>query len=63
MQWDFFILFIVLIITGITLVCSAANCGVIEHFNRKDSKEYKISKTLALISGLILISLTIIIFI
>ena len=61
MQWDFFIMFIVLIIAGITLVCSAANCGVIEHFNRKDSKEYKISKILALISGLILVSLIIII--
>lgn len=40
MQWDFFIMFIILIIAGITLVCSAANCGVIEHYNRKDSKEY-----------------------
>lgn len=63
MQWDFFVTFIILIISGITFICSGINCGILEQYKRKYTREYKISKTLVLISGLILICLIIIIFI
>lgn len=61
MQWDFFVMFIILIISGITFICSGINCGILEQYKHKDTREYKISKILALISGLILVGLIIII--